>query len=341
MRKRLDPKKRLFSVIGSAVLTALLLGLIASDWAKVPVLNSTVTESDVGSEPQSENEWFRVLAFGVDRTSGLSDVILLASLNRTTGKIGILQIPRDTYAAYTDRSYCKLNGAPTALGLSQAKDFLSEALGLSIDRYVRLSLDTVTRAVDAVGGVEITLTETMDYDDPSQGLSIHLPVGTQTLNGKTAEQFLRFRSGYLRGDLDRMDAQKVFLLACFRKLKTSFTPQTAMKLASVLTEDTQTDLTASDLLWLIPSLYRAQSAQMVLATAPGEAATAEQSGASYYVLSRSATERLLTEHFGAEQGSFDVNRVFLNPKYQTFQTVYEKDVPFRVFGATSDALASE
>ena len=58
----------------------------------------------------------RILLLGCDRTSGLTDSILLISIDEGARQVGILQIPRDTYAEYTERDYKKLNGAKAALG---------------------------------------------------------------------------------------------------------------------------------------------------------------------------------------------------------------------------------
>ena len=45
----------------------------------------------------------RILLLGCDRTSGLSDSILVVSINEDEKCASILQIPRDTYAEYTKK----------------------------------------------------------------------------------------------------------------------------------------------------------------------------------------------------------------------------------------------
>lgn len=329
-----NKKEWLFSVIGAVVLAALLCGILFSG-ERMDTAEETLPAASASADTPKKLGFFRVLIWGVDRASGLSDGILLVSLDRDTGEAFVLQLPRDTYAAYTTRSYRKLNGAPGALGLAEATAFVGDALGLSIDRYVRISLDTVGRAVDAVGGVTVTLRDAWDYEDPSQGLSIHLPAGTQTLDGKAAEQFVRFRSGYLRGDLDRMDAQKVFLITLFDKFRSSLTPQETIRLGAVLLDGVKTNVTLSDLLWLIPEVYALRSDRLWMATAPGEAAVGEKSGASYYILSRPSMERLLTERLGAAPGGFDASGVFLHESYQPFRELYEKEVRLRLFSAAA------
>ena len=53
---------------------------------------------------------------GCDRAASLTDSILLVTAAPDCGELHVLQLPRDTYAAYTDRAYKKLNGAYAALG---------------------------------------------------------------------------------------------------------------------------------------------------------------------------------------------------------------------------------
>ena len=83
----------------------------------------------------------RILLLGCDRASGLADSILVVSINESDKQVSILQIPRDTYAEYTEKSYKKLNGALSALGESGIKELLGEALGVTIHHFAIVKLD--------------------------------------------------------------------------------------------------------------------------------------------------------------------------------------------------------
>ena len=281
---------------------------------------------------------FRVLVGGYDRVSGLADVLMLISLDRDTGEAVALQIPRDTYAAYTDGSYRKINGAPRALGgMAAFRTLLSESLGISIDRYLALSPDAFRDLVDALGGVEIELGEDMNYEDPAQGLSIHLKAGKQRLDGETAEEFVRYRSGYANGDLGRLDAQKLFLAALFRQLREGLSPMTVATLAAALTQGTETDLTLSDVAMLAGELPMLEAERTMLVTAPGKAITGVNSGASYYVLSAPAMRELLSRYFGADEAGFDPKGLFYSAEYVGFGEIYRQYVPYETFSAAQMA----
>jgi len=274
-----------------------------------------------------------ILVGGTDRVSGLTDVLMLASIDREGGKVTVMQIPRDTYAKYTDKSYKKINGAYGNLGgAEKLRELVSESMGVNIDKHIILSPDALRGVIDALGGVEVNIREPMYYRDPSQGLRISLKAGKQTLDGKSAEQFIRYRSGYADGDLGRIDTQKVFLCALAKKAREDMTPTKLAGLLSALLGKTDTDITLADAKELSDVLLGVKDENMFFLTAPGAPAIAEKSGASYYVLSRDATAEVLRNNFGAE-GEFDKNNIFLNSDYSEFRDIYFGYSEYRVVSA--------
>lgn len=280
----------------------------------------------------TESDHYRILVAGKDRASGLYDVMMLVSLDRVNGSACVLQIPRDTYFEYTDRDYKKINGAPSALGGMRAFcDSLGEALGVKIDSYISFGLDAFADAVDAVGGVEVELDEALEYKDPAQELTISLPKGKQTLDGKTAEHFVRYRSGYLRGDLGRLDAQKIFMAAFFGKVSKLGTGE-AIKLATTLLPSVNTDIGAFEMVGLIRDASGIDGDGLSFVTAPGEDIVSAKSGAWYYVLSSKAMSEILELHF-APVGEFDRERLFLNERNKNALPIYEGYSEYKISSA--------
>ena len=114
--------------------------------------NTLKSDGDVGSGVKDKDKRVNFLFLGKDNTSGLCDVIMLVSYNVTDSSVGVVQIPRDTYAKYTEGSYKKLNGAVSALGSEKAFcTFLSESFGVRIDHYVSIDLEAVGEIVDILG----------------------------------------------------------------------------------------------------------------------------------------------------------------------------------------------
>ena len=273
-----------------------------------------------------------ILVLGKDKASGLFDVIMLASVDENGSNACIMQIPRDTYAEYTEKSYRKINVAPKILGEEGFCEFLSDNLGVEIQGYISFELDAFSKAVDLIGGVEMTLPRALDYNDPEQGLYIHLPKGTQVLDGEKAQMLVRFRKGYIRGDLDRLDVQKQFMAAFFCKVKDTVNILNAYGFASELLPYINTNISATSLVSLGLKALTVDSDKIGFLTLPGEDAR-EDGGASYYVMSRPATDEVMEKYFGKSEGVLDTNGAFLNEKSARFAEIYNKKYEYSLMFA--------
>ncbi len=305
--------------LAATVSVCAMLMLRKNDAASDDEVQTVATEKSA-----QEGGFYNILFMGTDREAGLCDVMMLINVNTQNDSITMAQIPRDTYARYSDADYKKLNGAYSALGgAEQTAKFLSEALGTPIQYHMCIGLDTVAAVVDTLGGVEINLPCDMKYTDAAQGLYIDLKKGYNLLDGEGAEMFLRFRSGYADGDLGRLDAQKLFMACMFSKLGERFSPVMAARLMGVV-EGIETNMSAYDIMWLANRALATNATQIKMLTLPGEALIAKKSGASYYVLSGISTEKLLKEHFCASE-KFDEDRAFLNEDYTSFRDAYNSE----------------
>ena len=125
----------------------------------------------------NEQSIYNILLLGRDSAAGLSDVMIIVSIDTESGNTFVLQIPRDTYFNYTEDSYKKINGAPASQGISAFANALGSALGIKIDFYLSIDYDALTQMVDALSGVEIEIPMDMSYEDPYQNLSIKFKAG--------------------------------------------------------------------------------------------------------------------------------------------------------------------
>ena len=324
-------KTRVWILFALAAALVLASGLAAFGYYAYTAENG---KDRAASAELSEQKIWRFLVAGKDPTSGLCDVLMLCAFDPTVGRVDLLQLPRDTFAAYDDGSYCKLNGAMQALGGMEAlRSFLSEALGLSIDRYLCMDLEALRVAVDALGGVEITLSEPMTYRDPYQDLEIRLPAGKQVLDGEAAEKFVRYRSGYADGDLGRLDAQKLFHSSFFQTFRLKASLPLFLKLASTVPEYTETDFSLSELVFLGKQAMSADGSDITMFTLPGKACTVKATGASYFSLSREASAELLASRFGGCAEAFDPSRIFRHHRNRDFCAIYDSYIPYRGFTA--------
>lgn len=182
-----------------------------------------------------------ILLMGTDGGGDRCDTIMLVNLNGETGKVNILSIPRDTAIASRNsngsiiynssgvpaynkiNSYMAIGKQQVAKGKLQVPEELvirkvKEITGLPIHYFATVDFDGFINIIDALGGVDFDVPETMNYDDPVQNLHIHLKKGMQHLDGQAAHDFVRFRnykSG--RADLARVEAQQSFIKELVRQ----------------------------------------------------------------------------------------------------------------------------
>ncbi len=309
--------KKIKKILPIAALATAVAVIIILSVAYAVSKNSSQYSQTVGlgkpKEPQT------LLLLGEDNESGLCDVIMLAHIDVEKSRIAIMQIPRDTYARYTDKSYKKLNAAPTVLGEEGTCTFLSNVLGIEIDGFVRFDLEALGAAVDAIGGVEVELVRELEYE------GYRLPVGKQTLDGRGAQLLVRYRSGYAGGDIERLDAQKMFMTAFFQKLRTEVNAKNAYLLATQFLPMVKTNVSAMDALSLGLSCLDVPTENVSVFTMPGGAAVARESGASYYVMAKNETRDVLCRQFCLEIGEIDKEGLLLHPKYTEFQRIYNGD----------------
>jgi len=261
-----------------------------------------------------------VLVLGKDAVGNNTDVMLLCRLDGRQESATVLQLPRDTLTVYDGR-FVKLNSlygrllatcrkenvkTPDKTALKRLTALLSESLGVTIDHYLLIDLAAFRDTVDAIGGVPMEVPCDLDYDDPEQGLHIHLRQGKQTLDGAMAEQFIRYRDGYIRADLGRVDAQKLFLAAFIKRVQEGLTLPEILSVGDTLLTHTVTSLGVTDLPSLAVTALSVPLPSIRMVTAPGEIT----SSGRYYVLNRAGMTALITAYFSPSAKGFDPNRFF-------------------------------
>ena len=292
-------------------------------------------QASIGTDKEGARRNFLLL--GRDNSSGLTDVIMLLSLDGANNCLNILQIPRDTYAEYVERGYRKINGAYNSLGGAEAVcSFLSNAFAMDIEGYAVFDLNSFAKAVDMIGGVEVDIPFAMEYRDPYQDLHISIPSGRQMLDGKLAEQFVRYRFGYVRGDLGRIDAQKLFMSALFEKLSHGISKATLLRVATSLVDEIDTNVGITDAISLATSVISLSAERINMLTLSGEDVRSETSGAWFFVISKSAAFEQLSEYMGAEADTlgFDSRGAFLNEASEKFAQIYNAYIPYSVSNAS-------
>ena len=197
------------------------------------VVNSEVKEYFEKSEKLQN--YTNIALFGVDARSKTAnsdslsksqrtDTIMVCSINNDTKEIRLVSVYRDTYLNVGNDSYNKANSAYARGGYEQAINMLNTNLDLYITDFVTVGFQGVISAVDAVGGVEINVTEEeishlnnyqasiYSTEDNPVLITDYTPVtqpGLQTLNGQQALAYCRIR--YVGNDFQRTERQRAVL----------------------------------------------------------------------------------------------------------------------------------
>ena len=321
------------------------------DWGDVTSASPEETDDpDPLTPPKTDftrkDQMYNFLVIGKDRVALNTDVIMIVSYNVPTGEVNILQIPRDTYIEY-ERNHYKINSlyanfyinayyngntkTPDAEGMENFRKVIESSLNIKLDYTFLVDLEAFSQVVDAIGGVEVDVAADMDYDDPDQDLYIHIKKGYQTLKGKDAEGFIRFRMGYVTADIGRIDAQKIFISSMIQKIKNNFNVNTIGKIAEIVINNVQTDMSLVDATYFATKALSVDLGSVNLLTMPGQDGRYYgDSGAWFYIIRRADALGIVNRYFNVYNKEvtdeiFDANFAFAAEDNEHFTEIYFAD----------------
>ncbi len=196
------------------------------------------------------------LLVGIDRRpdakgAGLADTILVAILDETRQRAGVVSIPRDLWVTIPDYGENRINVIPS-VARAQKKPMLElfarvieDTLGLPIAHGIFVDLGVFERVVDAVGGVEVAvpcpiIDSFHDTRMPGGRRKLDLAEGLALLDGPTAAMYVRSRHG--RSDFGRARRQQAVLLGLRDRLLSIGGFVRVPELYSAVEESISTDL---------------------------------------------------------------------------------------------------
>lgn len=220
------------------------------------VINEKVEESVV------MKGYRNIALFGLDsRDKSLgkgnrSDTILIASINMDTYDVKLMSVYRDTYLNLGNDKYGKCNAAYAKGGPEQAINMLNMNLDMNITDYVTVGFTGMIETIDALGGIEIDVTDAEIQHLNSYQICMseelkkdYTPVespGLQLLDGMQATAYCRIR--YTRGDdFKRAERQRNVLMKIVEKAKKADVA-TLTKIVDSVMPNISTSLDVSEIL---------------------------------------------------------------------------------------------
>ncbi len=232
------------------------------------VINEEVKETHKEEEKHVSKGYRNIALFGVDARDGelgrgtRSDTIIIASINQDTQEIKLVSVFRDTFLNLSNDSYNKCNAAYAQGGPEQAISMLNTNLDLDITDYVTIGFGGLIDSVDALGGIEMEVTdaEILHLNNYQLTMSEELGVdytpikhsGKQLLNGMQATAYCRIR--YTKGDdFRRAERQRDVLTAMMEKAKNSSVSSLKEMVTAILPE-VETSLGVNEIISVLGSL---------------------------------------------------------------------------------------
>ena len=248
---------------------------------------------------------------------GMTDMILYVHFNNETGEMKMLQIPRDTMVT-TDTSVSgnfRINGVAKTQGsdsnnnMAALCELVADQYKLPIDGFMTIRLEMLTELVDMFGGVEIYVPMDVDYAALGLGDSV-IHAGYQTLSGAAMEFLLRARKIYPDGDIGRLNMQRQFYAALFRKLKNIGNIWDVARLTPAVLNYMETNLSASDLISFAISMLKIDSSKIMICQMPVISGP-QYNGQSLLYPARQADADLLNQYFRENTGPVDASQLNL------------------------------
>ncbi len=234
---------------------------------KYPLDKTSITVNDTDA---NINDYQNIALFGVDSqdnkikdTGSRTDCIIIASINKSSHKVKLMSIYRDTYVSI-DGEYDKINAAYSYGGPELALRTINRNLDLNITDFATVNFKALADAVDVLGGIPLTINSEKELKNLNDyiGNMNHInggnspkfdKVGTYTFDGNQAVAYSRIR--YMEGgDHARANHQRLVLEGIMNAAKKQ--PLKLGKLISTVLPQCKTSLSNDDLTKLTLSMAR-------------------------------------------------------------------------------------
>ncbi len=255
-------------------------------------------EKDDRKERESIPDIMNIMVLGLDSRDRTmrADTVMLWAINRKTGEINIVSVPRDMRVELPGRGLDKINHAYAYGEVGLTRDALEEFLDVKIDHYVTTDFEGFKNIVDIMGGIELEVEQRMRYYGID--VTIELDPGLQVLDGDKALQYVRYRSDG-RGDLGRVERQQKLVKTFIQEILTFKNILKFPRLLPEMAENVKTDLELNQAIMLANKLKNVDFEEINTKTLPGNARLIE--GISYVVPDEEAIEDVVDRYIRGNQ----------------------------------------
>lgn len=208
-------------------------------------------ENKSGKDVNITKEPFTVLLLGT--ADGMSDTMILCSVNPISMKVTMTSIARDSYVPITcyNGGSSKLN-ASRAVSIDCTISTIEKLTGVDIDYYVDTNFQGVVDIVDALGGIVVNSPiEFVGQNSSSERghYTVYVPKGDNVLlNGEQALAFARERHLFATGDFARQQHQQEVIEAIVRTILRTRDVNTFIKVLEAAGNNISTNFTVDQMI---------------------------------------------------------------------------------------------
>ena len=254
------------------IITTIILVILSSAFGFVVAVAAKLALFDIFLALSPSTPFFpeaNIMVLGVDDAFGhRSDTIMVLHTSPAKKEAYLVSIPRDTLAVLPGRGLDKINHAYAYGGIELTRKSVESLLNVKIPYYIVANLSGIVNVIDELGGIKIDVEKSMYYIDYAGGLYIDLKPGQQSLSGKQAMGYLRYRQD--GGDFSRISRQQKFLRALANELLRRDNLLRSPKLFLTLLSYLDTNLEAKAVLGLSLGLKSAyERGAVTMTTLPG------------------------------------------------------------------------
>ena len=216
-------------------------------------------------------EWMmNIVLFGVDNqdnkiqdTGSRTDCIIIASINKSSKKVKLMSIYRDTYVSINGQ-YDKINAAYSYGGPELAISTINRNLDLNITDFATVNFKALADAVDILGGIQLTIKSEKELENLNDYIGNMNKInggdspkfeetGTFTFDGNQAVAYSRIR--YMEGgDHERANHQRLVVEGIVQQVKKQ--PWKLKALVDQVVPQCKTSLSTGDMTKLSLGLLR-------------------------------------------------------------------------------------
>ena len=269
IKSRKKKRKKLYIKVFFLLLLIFILGVGVYMYFYLQNFSVNSKKNNINLVEAKKDEPVNILVMGVDvgtlgdsskENAQRTDTIILLNYNPKNKAINIVSIPRDTLI-YMNGKKRKMNEAHAfgvisgpGNGVRYLTNEVENLLDININYYGKVNYNGFIELINAIGGIDMKINNTMKYDDDSQNLHIDFKKGeTVHLNGQKAMEFFRWRKNNEfdpknNGDIGRIENQQLFIGKVLEKIKNPIIITKSIGIMQVISKYAETNMTPSDII---------------------------------------------------------------------------------------------